>query len=168
MPAEASKDARSGLVDEHLLVRDLAASALERVAPEELPVFDQAAEEYFEDPEGVLAPRRRDEAIGFGLDAALVAPVVLSVAAAVVKFVAATVSEAVQENTKSLITRLVEKLFRRQSGAVQAQVRLQPLSDEQAQQVRVLALQRARILGLGDEQAALLADSLVGSLAVAR
>lgn len=155
MAGEGSAPERTAAVDERSVVEQLAASALERVAPEEIPVFAQTAEEYFHDPEGVLAPRRRDEAVGFGLDAALLTPVVLSVATAVVRFVATTVSEAVQESTKPLIVRLVHKIFRRPTAEPARQVRLEPLTEGQVELVRALAAERGRVLGLDPDQAAL-------------
>ena len=41
--------------DERLLVAQLAESALAQAAPEELVVFDETAEEYFQDPDACCA-----------------------------------------------------------------------------------------------------------------
>ena len=55
--------------DERLLVAQLAEAVLAQAAPEELVVFDETAEEYFQDPDRVLSARGGDEAVGFGLPA---------------------------------------------------------------------------------------------------
>ena len=41
-------------MEDEELVRELAQIALSEVAPEELAIFDETADEFFADPEGVL------------------------------------------------------------------------------------------------------------------
>ena len=53
------------------LVGELARAVVERVAPEELGLFEETEADYFRDPGLVLRAGRRDEAVGFGLDLAL-------------------------------------------------------------------------------------------------
>jgi hypothetical protein len=152
---------------ENELVADLARLALEQAAPEELVLFPETAEEYFRDPQAVLDPGRRDEALGFGLDIAMLTPYVLAVATPVIRFLVSTVAEAAGEEAKPLVTRIVRRLFRRSDSASEAASEVPaPLSAEQARRVRELAYQRAKGLGLDDDRAALLADSVVGGLIV--
>ena len=80
-------------VEDEELVRELAQIALSEVAPEELAIFDETADEFFADPDGVLSPEHRDEAVGFGLDAALATPFVLAVVMPVVQYLVATVAD---------------------------------------------------------------------------
>jgi hypothetical protein len=139
------------------LVCELAELALERLAPEELGVLPETAEEYFRDPRSVLAPRRRDEAIGFGLDLALLTPYVLAVATPVL----GVLGEIAQQTLADSSARMIRRLFRRgdtPDGPA--------LTAPQAGQVRDVAFEHARALGLDDGRAALLADSIVGGLAV--
>jgi hypothetical protein len=135
------------------LVCELAELALERLAPEEIAVLPETAEEYFRDPRSVLAPRRRDEAIGFGLDLALLTPYVLAIATPVL----GVLTSIAQQTLEDASARMIRRLFRR--GDVS-------LSASQAEQVRDVALEHARGLGLDDGRAALLADAIVGGLAV--
>jgi hypothetical protein len=152
---------------EQELVTELARLVLEQAAPEELVLFPETAEEYFQDPQAVLDPRRRDEELGFGLDLAELAPFVLAVATPVIRFLASTAAEAVGEESKPLVARIVRRLLRRPDPASEAAGDVPaPLGADQARQVREIAYQRARSLGLAEDQAALLADSVVGSLVV--
>jgi hypothetical protein len=147
------------------LVAELARLALERAAPEELVLFPETAEEYFKDPQAVLDPKRRDEALGFGLDLAMLTPFVLAVATPVIRFLASTVAEAAGQEAKPLVTRLVRRLLRRPDPAPEAtEPAPPPLSTDQVRQVRDIAYQRAKNLGLDEDQAVLLADSVVGGL----
>jgi hypothetical protein len=153
--------------DENELVAELARLALEQAAPEELVLFPETAEEYFRDPQAVLDPEGRDEPLGFGLDIAMLTPYVLAVATPVVRFLISTVAEAAGEETKPLVTRIVRRLFRRPDPASEAASEAPaPLSAEQVRRVRELAYQRAKGLGLDDDRAGLLADSVVGGLVV--
>jgi hypothetical protein len=156
--------------DDRALVEDLARSALEGAAPEELVLFDDTAAEYFRDPDAVLNPERRDEAVGFGLDAALLTPYLLAVAAPVVSFLIDTVTKAARDQTTTAVQDLVRRLFRRvlpSTDAPQAPPGPGALTRDQAAEVRRIALSRAADLGLADPQARLLADSVVGGLVVA-
>jgi hypothetical protein len=155
------------------LLEELARTVLEHSAPEELVIFDETSEEYFRDPDGVLHPARRDEALGFGLDLALLTPYVLAVATPVLTFLLRTVADAAKEEATPRVRELVRRLFNRSEGDRGGQGT--PASDgapvaltaEQAREVREVALARATDLGLPAEQARLLADSVVGGLVVA-
>jgi hypothetical protein len=57
-PPDRDRDVERDLVDE------LAQAVLQRVAPEELVVFEETEADYFREPEPVLSGRRRDEAVG--------------------------------------------------------------------------------------------------------
>jgi hypothetical protein len=150
------------------LVEEFAKQVLADVAPEELAIFDETAEEYHQDPQGVLSAEGRDEAVGFGLDIALLTPYVLAVAGAVVSFLVDTIGDAAKEESKPVISDWVHRLFRR--GHSDEKAHEEPaanLSPEQAAQVRQVALARAHDLKLSDEKARLLADAIVGGLNVA-
>ena len=152
------------------LLEELARTILEHSAPEELVIFEETAEEYFHNPDAVLHPARRDEALGFGLDLALLTPYVLAVAAPVLSFLVQTVAAAAKEEATPRVRELVRRLFNR-SAAKDAQHERREdesltLTPEQAREVREVALARATDLGLPEEQARLLADSVVGGLVV--
>lgn len=151
------------------LVEALARSAVERVAPEELPLFPATSEAYFADPSSLEQGRSRDDMLGFGVDAALVlvSPVALQVAKEVIGFVVVQFREAAAEEGEGAIKRLVARLVHRNEDEQGEDEPVPELTDEQLQQVRALALEKARSLKLSDTKATLLADSLVGSLATA-
>jgi hypothetical protein len=127
---------------------------------EELVVFDETAEEYFRDPQAVLDPKRRDEAVGFGLELALLTPYVLAVVTPVMKFLLESASEAVQSEAKGAITSAVRRLLRRDAPADTPAA----LSDEQLKSVRELAYTKARAVGVEEPKAAVIADAVIGSL----
>ena len=76
----------SAVPSDDALVEALARSAVEQVAPEELPLFRATSEAYFADPSSLEPGRSRDDMLGFGVDAALVlvSPVALQVAKEVI------------------------------------------------------------------------------------
>ncbi len=162
------------------LVAQLARSAVSQAAPEELPLFRATSEAYFDDPESLKRTGSRDELLGLGVDAALVlvTPVALAVARDVLNFVVAQVRNQASEHGKDAFDRLADRLLGHGSepepepepaadGAAPAEAEPPELTDEQLEQVRELALAKAQQLKLAPDKAALLADSLVGSLATA-
>ena len=168
---------------EDALVAQLARSAVSQAAPEELPLFRATSEAYFEDPESLERTGSRDEMLGFGVDAALVlvTPVALAVARDVLHFVVAQIRTQASEHGKDAFDRLADRMLGRGSepgsGAATespapteagpAEPEPSELTDEQLEQVRELALEKAKQLKLAPDKAELLADSLVGSLASA-
>jgi hypothetical protein len=151
------------------LIEALARSAVERVAPEELPLFNATSEAYFSDPAALARTRSGDDMLGFGVDAALVlvSPVALQVAKDVIGFVVAQLRESARDEGEGAIKRLVARLVHRNEEEEDDDEPVPELTDEQLEQVRTLALEKARSLRLSDTKATLLADSLVGSLATA-
>jgi hypothetical protein len=154
------------------LVTELAQLALEQVAPEELLLFDELAAEYFEDPERAVAGRR-EEAVGFGLDLALMTPYLLATVTAVVQFLVKTVAETVGEDARPVVVRLVRRLYRKPEPAGPAPSEPGPGAPAPAvdvverRRIHEVAVTNALKLGLSQEQADLLAASIVGSLAIA-
>lgn len=166
-------------MEEEELVRELAQIALSQVAPEELAVFDETADEFFADPEGVLNPEHRDEAVGFGLDAALATPFVLAVVMPVIHYLVSTFADAAKDEAQSSVRILVKRLFRKlgadqgepadrssqgSPGDVEAVVDPAGLTVEEAAQVREIAYQQGLAVGLPDKQAKLLADAVGGGV----
>jgi len=148
--------------DERMLITELAQRAVERAAPAELAVFPETAADYFRHPDQALKARRHDEAVGFGLDLALVTPYLLAIATVAVQTVVATLSDAAQAEGMPAARSLVRRVFRLPGPAPDTDpVQLSP---DQARQVRDRALGQARALGLPEAQAGLLADAVVGGL----
>ncbi len=150
------------------LVAALARATIEKAAPEELPLFRATSEAYFEDPQALEQKGGKDEILGFGVDAALllITPVALQVARDVIGFLGEQLRERAREQGEGAIDRLIARLVNPNSGEGDAEP-VEELTEEQLEQVRALAIKKGRALKLSDERATLLADSLVGSLALA-
>ncbi|WP_345206751.1 hypothetical protein [Fodinibacter luteus] len=154
--------------DEQDLVRLLAHQVVQVTAPEELLVFDETAEEYFADPHGVLAATGRDEAVGFGVDMALLTPYILAVATPVIQLLASMVGDALKKEGQPSVHAFVRRLLRRDEGTqpAPAAARPEPLTPDQLARVRQVATERGRAVGLPQDQADLLADAIAGGISV--
>jgi hypothetical protein len=149
------------------LVQGLAAVVVEELEPDELAVFEETADEYFEDPQAVLDPKRRDEAVGFGLDAELLTPIVLAVAGPVVEYLTALVVEATGEGIKPTLVRMLRRMLRIREVAAETPVPEPPLlTQQQVEHVRSIAYARACDVGLQEDRARLLADAVAGGVRV--
>lgn len=147
-------------VEQRDFVQQLARRAVTATAPEELPFFAAASDTYFRDPDHLQAKRKRsDEALGSGFDlvVTLLSPVALAVAGAVYQSLTDKAGQAVVRRGG----RLVSRLFRRRRGDAPApQPIVLPLTESQRAEVRRVAEQRARDLGLADDQVRLLVDAI--------
>ena len=152
----------------------LARSTVERAAPEEMPIFPAASEAYLAGG-GSGAGASGDRMLGFGIEAAvmLLTPIAIEVAKDVLGYLKEQVTELAtakgKEGVDALITRLGGEDGKAAKGGKKAadEDDAPKLTEEQLEQVRARALEKAKQLKLDDDRAALLADSLVGSLATA-
>lgn len=153
---------------EDRLVADLAREQVAKIAPEELPLFRVTSEAYFKDPEGTLERASiEDEKLAFGgveVGVIFLTPFVMPVAKEVVEFLIGEVKMHLRSESSGLIGEYVKKLFRKFRPAQEDEEMPPPLTLDQARRVRDRAFEKARQLKLSEEQAGLLADSLVGSL----
>jgi hypothetical protein len=161
----------NGAALDDVLVAELARAAVERAAPEELPLFRPTSEAFFADPTALERREGRDDMLGFGVDSALVllTPVALAVARDVVDFVVAQVRSRLHDEGESAVQGALDQLFRRgdekpETAAADADAEL---TDEELGRVRTIALEKARQLRLSPDRAVLLADAIVGGLATA-
>jgi hypothetical protein len=149
------------------LVGDLSRDLVTQVAPQELPLFRANSEVFFRNPDELAVNRKaKDDMLGFGDGGiiVLITPVVLMVTQQVVLFVIEQVKKSAQEQGSALIDESVKKMFKK-FRPVDGK-KPNPLTAEQLAQVRKVALKKAQELKLSDERARLLADALVGSLAI--
>jgi len=144
------------------VVVELAELVLQRTAPDEVPELPDVAEEYFADPQAVLAARRSDEPLGFGLELAMLAPIVLAIATPVVGFLVDVAKDLIKDAAKPHVNAAAQRLLRRPRQPPPAVT----LSPQEAGTIRDSARSQAVTLGLSEQQAALLADAIVGCLAV--
>ena len=177
--AGSASDAGRGGADEVTerdLIAELSLRVLSDVAPHEVPLFKATSAAHFARPEGSRHKGPKDEMLGFGLDFAMLTPAVLGVVTPVVHFLVAEVAETAKEEASQSVGQFVRRLLRRDKSAdADAEAIASPspedqppaLSAEQVRRARQLALERAVQLGVPQETAALLADSIAGSLVVA-
>ncbi len=166
-------------LDRQQLILEAARDVIAEVAPEELPLVTPISTAYFADPEDTLRRRRsKDKPLGFGVPAdatQLLTPIALAVTTQVVSFLAEEIKKSVKAEAPDVINDLVKGLFRKlrrvQAVAPPSFTAAEPqgqasLTLAQLRQVREIAVAKARQLGLAPGKAELLADSLVGGLAV--
>jgi hypothetical protein len=146
-------------------VDKIAKDLVAEVAPEELDLFDELAREYHANPRPPQVTRGGgDDALGFGLDAAVAAssPAVIAAVSACFGFALQIASDAFRDQTKDFVKDQVKKLLGgRKSGPV-----LLHLDAAQLAHARDLAASEARRFGLNKADADRLADALAGRLAM--
>ncbi len=148
------------LVDEdRALIAELTELALAHAAPDELAVFDETAEEYFADPQGAVTAAGKGQAVGFGVEFAMLTPAALAVGSVVLQALVSIVSERTLSAGARTVSGQVRRLLRKEEPNPQL-----VLTREQADRVRQVALAQAHALGLPETQATLMADSFVGAL----
>jgi hypothetical protein len=170
----------SEAVDEELIA-SVAREQVAQLAPQELPLFRAQSAAYFEDPQKALrGDRSEDDVLSFGPEVAfaLLTPVILSVTSTVLSAVAEELGKTLGEESRGIVGDLLRRLFRRPpAGAEEASgaggtggespPEVPLLTAAQLARVRQSAFERARQLDVPEARASLLADSLVGSLALA-
>ncbi len=137
------------------------------LAPQEKALFSSISEAYFKNPEKTLAEQRaRDEMLGFGAaeTITLLTPILLSVSGDVIRFLFAEAQKVMQTESSSLISETVKSWFShfRQNEDKKSPP---PLTPEQLEQVRKIAVKKAQQLKLSGKNTKMLADAIVGSLA---
>ena len=151
------------------LVAGLAREVIIQVAPQEKALFRSISESYFKNPEKTIADQKaKDELLGFGAAEAvtLLTPVVLAVSGDVMKFLFVEAQKAMQSESSGLIQEAVKSWFGK-FRKPEAKKAPPPLTSEQLEQVRKIALKKAKELKLSEKNTKLLADAIVGSLATA-
>jgi len=105
--------------------------------------------------------------LGFGIETAviLLTPIAIAVARDVLGYLRDQVTELASNKGKQGVDVLIARLTGEEGH--EGEDDPEPLTEEQLEEVRELAVEKAKQLKLDDDRAALLADSLVGSLATA-
>ena len=105
--------------------------------------------------------------LGFGVGIAVpfLTPIVLAVTTEVIMYVVEEVKKTIKEESSSLASDIVRKMFKKFRPSDSEVKKLPQLTADQLARVRRLAFERACQLKLPEAQAQLLADSLAGGLA---
>jgi hypothetical protein len=136
-------------------VVDTAREVVADLAPDELALFEPVSRAYLRDPKKVLSDRERPGAVlGSGLDVviALLSPVALGVATAVYEHLLDKTGEKIVEGGGRLFKRL-----RRPRDAPR-------ITPDQLDELRALAIERAKELGVADDLAEKVGDALRATL----
>jgi hypothetical protein len=142
-------------MSERDFVVDTARDVVADLAPDELALFEPVSRAYLRDPKKVLSDRERPGAVlGSGLDIAVtvLSPVALGVATAVYEHLLDKAGEKIVESGGKLFKRL-----RRPRNAPE-------ITADQLDELRALAVDRAKELGVADDLAEKVGDTLRATL----
>jgi hypothetical protein len=148
-------------------ISEVSKDLISQLAPQEKALFQPISEAYFKNPEKTLSENRaKDEMLGFGAAEAvtMLTPVVLAVSTDVIRFLLAEAQKALQSQSSDLINETVKGWFGKFHPPADKKSPA-PLTPDQLEQVRKIAIQKAKQLKLSDKNTKLLADAIVGSLA---
>jgi hypothetical protein len=154
-------------VAQNQLIAELARDLVSQVAPQELPLYRVASEAYFKNPAKIQAGQTgQDEMLGFGPGeaAAFLTPVILATLSAVITFLAGEVKKSLKEEAGGLVNEAVKQMF---TIFRQKEKESPPsLTPAQLAQVRAIVLKQANVYKLSESRSKLLADAIVGKLAI--
>jgi hypothetical protein len=152
---------------EQAAARELAREALATASPDELPILDETADLYFDDPAAALEPGRGEGTVGFGLELALLGPFVVHAAVAAVRWLASVVADSAQEEGAEAVRQGVRALIGRLAGRHPepgGAPHALALSDADVARLRAVTRSSATSAGLDEARAGLVADAVVGAL----
>lgn len=154
--------------DDRDLIVAVSRDVVTSIAPEESVLFRPVSAAYFEHPER-LSRGPRDDMLGFGVGEVVVTltPVVLTVVSETIVYLRGELAKTVARDAVAALDVKVKALFRRFHQGQGPAEPVPALSHDQLAEVRRLAFEKARVMRLSEERANLLADAVVGSLAVA-
>jgi len=149
------------------LIAEMSRDVVSQVAPDELPLFRMNSTAYFKNPKKALeATQAKDDTLGFGIEAVvpLLTPIVIAVVSEVITHLEQSLSTHLASGAEGVVGGGLRSVFKRGGKGTAAPAQLSPA---QLAEVRDIAFRKARQLKLPETQAAMLADSVVGGLAVA-
>jgi hypothetical protein len=151
--------------EDRVLIMELSKEVIAEVAPEELDLFDQLVEEYYDDPTPPdLAAQADDDALGFGLGGVLAAstPAATAMATAVLGLAVQMVVQAFQDESSDFIRGRVKALFNKSDGKEKpGGEEALSFSREQLKKAREIALQEAMKYGIDQDEAGRMADAML-------
>jgi hypothetical protein len=156
------------------LIQEISKRVVNQIAPEELDLFDELVLEYFQNPSlPDELSKQKDNPLGFGLGETLIAisPAAAAMVNAVLSYLMTEVLKTAQDESAELIKKKVKELFNPEKDNDSAFVHknkkdIPPLTKEQLEQVRKLAIKQAMAFKVAPDKAQRMADSLIGTLAL--
>jgi hypothetical protein len=155
---------------ENQLIADLARDLVLQTAPQELTIFRAHSKAFFENPDKLLAEQGgKDEPLGFGVGevVAFMTPAILAMSSAIIQFLVAEIKTSAKDEGTVLIGTTIKQVFKKFRPAEKKADQPPPLTAAQLAHVRELVLEKANQLKLSEARRTLMADALIGSLAVA-
>ena len=146
------------------LIRELSKEIVIEIAPEEMDLFDELVEEYFEDPSPPKpSSPQRDDPLGFGIEESLVAatPAAAAVVSVVINYLLSEFLKVAESERTEQVKRRIKDLF---GSKKREKVAADPLTKEQLEEIRKLARKQAIVSGMKPEKADQMANALIGSL----
>jgi hypothetical protein len=144
-------------------VHEISKKVVSRVAPEEVDLFEELLQQYFDNPHAsALDSKAGDDPLGSGLAEPLLAatPAAAAMASAVIGFLVNEVMKAAQKETATMIKEKIPGLFvpdKKTGGSP-------PVTKEQLDQIKNLARNQANLFGFTAENAEKMTNALIESL----
>lgn len=149
------------------LIREISKDVVSRIAPEEMDLFEELIQQYFENPNPPPpSPQFEDDPLGSGLAEIMVAatPAAAAMASAVLGYILNEVITATKEETAGLIRGKIRALFSSKGQPEDSP----PLTQEQLELVKKLARKQASRFGFTANKAEMMANALIGALTLAK
>jgi hypothetical protein len=143
-------------------IKEISRDLVMEIAPEELAMFDELADEYFQHPQPGKQVKTNDDPLGFGINETLVAvtPAATGMVSTVLAYLLTSFNDALKDTAKeSFKTKMKAVFSAKKKGKSPIAFTI-----EQLKQINKKAFEQARTFGLSDDQAQHLADALVGRL----
>jgi phosphoglycolate phosphatase-like HAD superfamily hydrolase len=149
--------------EERELVAQLVVAALKDAAPEEIEVFRGDREAFLEGrPSGA---RRRDEELGFGVEAVtLLTPLVVAAAKEAIRLIANAFAQSVQNEAQSAFSAWLRRVLHRHAGDATVGDPPPPAA-ETIERVRAAAFHVCITMGAPHDDADLVANAIAGCFA---
>lgn len=150
--------------DERKLIAELSKEIVSQIAPEELELFDELMQEYFDNPVPPdLTVDDSDDALGFGLSEVMVAitPAAAAVTIAALGFIVSTVQQFAKDQSAELPARGLRQFF---VDRKQAAIAESPLTPAQLEELRRITQITAIQYGMDDERAEAMTNAVLVTL----
>ena len=147
----------------HDFLKESARNIVMEFAPEELPLFDELAQEYFNNPTPPKITKGQvDDQLAFGIEEVMevVTPASIAMVSAVLTYLVPNVLKVIQEEGTASLKEYIRKFFSK-SGSNET-----TLSPEQLDELRKIAYQQARAFGIQHQKAKKMSYAIIGSIAL--
>ena len=148
-------------LNNHDFLKESARIIVMEFAPEELPLFDELAQEYFNNPTPPKVTKGQvDDQLAFGIEDVMevVTPASIAMVSAVLTYLVPNVLKVIQEEGIASIKEYIRKFFSK-AGSNET-----TLSQEQIEEIRKIAYQQARAFGIHHQKAKNMSHAIIGSI----